>query len=491
MSPARPVPRRRLLVAATLVILLVLAAWLVFGRDTDRLEALRDLPAVERVAEDGSAVDVVLRPGARERDVVAALDALPDDVRGGALRLGRATLRFDGRGTTVEEVAPALVAAARLRGRAQAIELRGGSGRTRVEASVARRSRAAAVARELLDRLAPAGAPALGSVDVLEVALQGTLQGDEAVVIGDVGTQRPGPVRAALAAASSATLARREPVVRAYAAGVELRVGASGIADVGRAWRGVASAVPRDRRSIMLYVELPDRGDGTGLGDRSGKRFPALSGTIGADPDRALAALRALGPDAERPFAQPDLGYVSGRLPDAAEARRAIAALDRLGARRLDIAWPAPDDAPGTSSDDRQDVELDDDPATVAALVAGVARAQAAGIPSIRWQSQTATGFPRLTLARRRGVAATTKLADRPAQLRRTARAIRAIGWPGTATFEVLLGPGSCSNTPNAQAVVRITSTSDGRARKAEQGAACTDDAVIRAARRAWNATAR
>jgi hypothetical protein len=489
VSPARPVPRRRLLVAATLVVLLVLAAWLVFGRDTDRLEALRDLPAVERVAEDGTDIDVVLRPGAGERDVVAALDALPQDATGGAVRLGRATLRFDGRGTTVEEVAPALVAAARLRSRAQAIELRGGSGRTRVEAWVTRRSRAAAVARELLDRLAPAGAPALGSVDVLEVALRGTLQGDEAVVIGDVGTQRPGPVRAALAAASSARLAQREPVVRAYAAAVELRVGASGLADVGRAWREVTAAVPRDRRSITLYVELPAPDDGVD------GRATALSGSPGTDPARAVRALTALGPRAERVFARPDLSYVSGRLPDAAAARRAIAAVGRLGARRVAVAWPS---APagttwfGTwSPNDERDTQIDDAPATAAALVAGAARARAAGIPGIRWRADTADGNARLVVAQPRYVDLEAPLWRRPATLRRLLRAVRAIGWPGTAGVDLLLGPGSCSNTPNAQAVVRITSTSAGRARKAEQGAACTDDAVIRAARRAWNATAR
>lgn len=487
MSPAQPVPRRRLLAAASLVVLLVLAAWLVLGRDTDRLEPLRDLPAVDRVGEDGRAVDVVLRAGAGERDVAAALDALPADAAGGTLRVGRATLRFDERGEDAERLAPALVAVAGLRSRAQTIELRDGAGRTRVQARVARRARAAPVARELLDRLAPAGEPALGGVDAIEVALLGARQGDEVVIVGDVGTQRPGPVRSALAAASA--LPERQPVVRAYAAGIELRVGASGIADAGRAWREVADGVPRDRRSITAYVELPDRSD------QDDARIPALSGTVGADPARALAALRALGPRAEQPFARPDLRYVSGRLPDAAAVRATAAATGRLGVRRLAVRWStAPPDTTWFgrwSPDDDRDTQLDDAPRTVAALVAGAARARAAGIPAIRWSDDAADGVARLVVARPRGVRAETPLARRPAALRRIARAVRAIGWPGTATFELLLGPGSCSGTPSARAVARITSTSGGRARKAEQGAACTDDDAVRVVRRAWNATAR
>jgi hypothetical protein len=83
-----------------------------------------------------------------------------------------------------------------------------------------------------------------------------------------------------------------------------------------------------------------------------------------------------------------------------------------------------------------------------------------------------------------------TRLPDEPATLRRLARAVRAVGWPGRARFDLPLGPGGCAGYPKAPASARIVSAADGRARSVDVAASCTIDGAAARVRRAWDAGA-
>jgi hypothetical protein len=122
--------------------------------------------------------------------------------------------------------------------------------------------------------------------------------------------------------------------------------------------------------------------------------------------------------------------------------------------------------------------------------VPGVARARSQGIRALRWDGVVADGVPRLEVSLPLWADDDRTLADRPSRLRRLARTVRAVGWPGAARVALPLGPGTCADVPEAEVVVQLVSTSDGRARAARAPGYCVPDAAVRAARRAWDATA-
>jgi hypothetical protein len=130
-----------------------------------------------------------------------------------------------------------------------------------------------------------------------------------------------------------------------------------------------------------------------------------------------------------------------------------------------------------------------DTPEAILGLLPGVARAHRLGIDEVRWAGGGGVDAP-LQVAPPRWLDPGTRFAERPRLLRRYLRAIRAIGWSGTARLGLALGRGSCDGYASAQGVARIRSTADGRARTVEPVGECTRGDAVRAARRAWDATA-
>ncbi len=479
-----------------LLALLVVAGVLLLaaGGDDDPLDGLRALPAVADARRDGDGreIDVRLRPDADARAVLAVRDRLPADADGGRLRVGQALLEFDDRGQALDRLAPTLLALATIAVPGGPIELHEGYSSERITVAVDRRSQAAPLARRILARLVSEGVwrPGVGG---LEVAVRGVGGRDEPpVTIGRLAGSARNATMVALSAA--ARLDDHVPRVVANGTNVELRLRADRPADADRVWRRAARALGHDRAipdpdPAILYVDVP-AADAAAADGRDGRRrwLPVVSGPAGDDPRRALALVRALGPDAGEPFANSDLGYAQADLRRAADAVRAATAAERAGARRLRLRWPRGADLDSDGDDDPA-ITVDDAPTVVRRLLPGLARARAAGLQRISWSGQPGA-VPLLTLPQPAWLAPDTAPGDQPAALRRLARAVRRIGWPGVARFELIAGRGDCAGTPRAQATVRISSTSGGRARSAKPGAACTDAAAIAAVRRAWDATA-
>lgn len=456
---------RRLAAVLALIVLVAAAgsAWLLTRGEDDGLGDLRAAAAVASVrATDGELV-VALRRGATIGEVERALDLLPDAPRVKTVHLGRAVLDVRGRRTPGGSDARTLVALAGVRAPATRLALGAGLGAQPIQAQVARRSQAFALAREIVTRVAPRGLWP-GEVDGLRV-----VHGAPETTVVALG--RGGDANGWLAAlAATGRLAAYAPQMSTVGERVELRLRIGGRGDAAGAWRAAGRAFAGRAQDAVVYLDAPGG--------------PILSGPPGSDPRRALDLLAAFGGG----YAATDLAYVRVRVPRRARARGAAEAARAAGARRLELAWPAIDGAPrwfDATGIDRDATTLIDTPAKVLALLPGVTRIAAAGIEPLAWRAR-GTGDPAsLQLTRPSWLDA-----DRP-DLRRLATAIRKLRWPGRATFRVLLGPGSCTDQPDAQAVAQVDATSDGRARSVRSGAACTDDEAVAALRQAWNATAR
>lgn len=489
--PSRP-RRRLLLLGLPVLLLLVVAGWAILRDDggDDGLAPLRELPAVAEVARDDGEVDVRMRPNADVRALADVLERVPDDADGGSVRLGRALLAFDDPDDPEADVRGALVAISAVRAPGGTIVIDRLSGGWRIASEVERTEQAAPLAREIVARVAPQGRafPGLGR---LAVTLAGAPQAEQPpVALRLLGSSDRREAIAVLDAATA--LSDRQPKVSTNGATGELRLRADGVADTGKAWRAATRALDLDRADrddVEVYVDELVR---DGRGDQ---RRPVLSGPSDGQPERGLALLRAFEPSTTQAFTTTDLDYAQAEVRGPAAARSAASAARGAGVRRVSVSWPVPGrstgttEAPGTTR--RPGTRLVDTPATVLRLLPGVARARAAGIDRIEWDRPPAIDVPRLRLSSPEWIGTDTTLEDRPALLRRLTRAVRTIGWPGAATFDLALGPGSCENYPKAQAVARIVSTSDGRARSVAPTASCTTDDTIRVVRRAWNATAR
>ncbi len=467
------------------------AGWLLLrddGADPSGLGALDALPAVASAARQDDRVVVTLRPDADREAVRAVLAALPDDDRS-VLRLGRATLQLDDRVATASSsgIAP-FVAAAGVRAAGGRVVLARRSTGWSVTSTVPRTAQAAPLAREIVRRIAPQGRY-VADLDRLEVALAGAPQSDVPPVVLRrlAGSDR----RVAMATLDAAVrLAAREPRVSTAGDTAELGVRAAGVADAGPAWRaaGRALRLEQDRRGgVRLDVDTP-------AGPPETRGRPVLSGPADAAPDRALAVLRRLAGPATHAFASTNLRTVEADVPGPRGARAAAAAVQGA-AKRLRVRWPA-DGAPGTPVPGSTDVEpahtdVLDAPATVLRLLPGIARARKAGIRQVAWDRPPALDLPRLRIAPPSWADTTAPLPRDPATLRRLARAVRAVDWPGTARFDLPLGPSGCASYPQAQAGARIVSTARGRARSVRVQAPCALDGAERAVRRAWAASAR
>jgi hypothetical protein len=361
------------------------------------------------------------------------------------------------------------------------------SGRT-IDVEVARIEQAVPLARDIVAKIAPQGR-ALPGFGRLEVAVAGARNAEEPpVVIRELAAPDR---RVPIAVLDAATrLTDRQPEVSTNGRTGELRVRAEGVTDAGAAWRAAAGALAvelGDPEAVNVYVdEVVTDHDGD-------DRRPILSGGSGTSPDRALALLRALQAPGTYAFSTTDLTYAmaEGRAPGSARAA-ATAARD-AGVRRVSVSWPVADTktTSATNADgDRATTSLDDTPATVLQVLPGVARARAAGIAQVKWDRPSATDVPRLRLAQPRWFDVDAAPEDRPAQLRRLARAVRAVAWPGAAGFDLALGHGTCDEYPTAQAVGHVVSTSDGPARIVKAGASCTTKDSLAELRAAWDATA-
>lgn len=493
VSASRPSrPRRRLLLLVPLALLLLaVAGWVILGDDgdDDGLGPLRELAAVTTAARDDGEVAVRVRSNASAGALAEVLDRMPDDADGGSVRLGRALLTVDDRGEAEPEVLGALVAASRVGAPGGTIAIDRSSGGWRIESEVERIEQAAPLAREIVARVAPPGR-ALPGVGRLQVTLAGAPQAESPPVALRLLGQPDRRVAIAVLDAAIA-LVERQPKVSTNGGSGELRLRADGVGDTGEAWRAATGALQLDRADrddVEVYVDELVR-DGGGE-----QRRPVLSGPSDGSPDRALALLRGLEASTTHAFTTTDLDYAQVAVRGPAAARTAATAARSAGVRRVSVSWPVPGGTPGATdtadADDRPGTRLVDTPATVLRLLPGVARARAAGIGQIEWDRPPAVDLPRLRLAPPEWLDAATRLDDHPALLRRLTRAVRTIGWPGSATFDLALGAGSCANYPKAQAVARLVSTSDGRARSVEPTASCTTDDTVRVVRRAWNATA-
>lgn len=415
--------------------------------------------------------EIVLPAGSDRAAVLDAVERLPD--RGGTLVLGAARLEVTDPGRSFGELAQAFVAASRIDVPGAGVELAQGFGAQAIVGTVQRRDDGPELARQILARLAPRGVWPAG-ISGMRVEAQ-----DAPGLLVSVARQVGSAQAAATAALTAATaLARLTPEVSIAPAGVHLRVQAEDPAAVGSTWRTTARAL-KARKDVRVYVDVVE----------DGNRRPVLSGPASDSPQRALALLRVLEGDA---YVTTDRSFARVRLErpeDAPAVARTARSVDRL-----QLAWTVADedtswfDAAGV---DRAATSLDDAPATVERLLGGVERAQEDGLAPLSWSRQAVDGIAELKLARPPWIDPEARLAEDEDQLRRLARTIRTVGWPGTARFDIALGPGSCAQRADALAVAEVTSTSDGQARSVEPAAACIDDEALAAVRRAWNATAR
>jgi hypothetical protein len=420
------------------------------------------------------------------------LGRAPREADGTTLRLGRASLEVDRDDAADPDVVAAFVALAGVRAPGGTLEIDRVSGDDWLRVDVGRAEQAAPLAREIVTRLTRGRRRAVG-IDAVEVALAGAPSADAPpVTLRDL-SRTDGRLQAAVLDAA-VELAARRPRVAMNGAGGELRPRARGVADAGAAWREAAAALdlrPDERHDVRLYVDVDAR-----AGDRPRPR-PVLSGPADARPERALALLRAFGASSSGAFVSTDLSYAQARAPRSSQARAVAVAARGAGVRRLALSWPAPDteaspgdDGSGSGPDAEPIVLLEDRPSAVLGLVAGVARARRLGIDEVRWTREPGDEGE-LRIAPPRWVDSDTPVTDHPGQVRRFARAVRAIRWPGTAGLALPLGRGTCAGFPGAQGVARIVSTSDGRARETAPVGDCTRDDAVRAAARAWNQTAR
>lgn len=504
--------RRPALLAAGLVALLLVVGWFVL-RDDDRpdaLSGLRDAAAVEAATEDDGDVAVRLRPGTTARQLPAVLADAPEDADRTTLALGRASLEVEDGATPDPELLQAFVALSAVRAPGGTLAIAPLSADERVAVEVRRPEQAAPLARELLARLTPGGRPFVG-IDRVEVRLAGAPTAD----VPPVTLRRFGGRGAYLAAGvldAAVALTTRRPRVSTNGDDADLRARATGIADAEPAWRAAARALDRtaaERGDVMLYVDVSAT-----VAGRQGTRA-LLSGPADDDPGRALAFLRALPASTTDAFAATDRGFARVTAPTPRVAEAAAAAARSAGVRRLSLEWPAPatgssgtlagadtgssGTAAGGDADERSGrdatsaARLEDAPDVLLGLLPGVARAHRLGIDEVRWTADADADVDvdaALQVAPPAWIDAQRPVTDQPEPLRRFARAVRAIGWPGTARLVLPLGRGSCKGFPSAQGVAAVRSTTDGRARSAEPVGTCTDPAAVAAARRAWNATA-
>lgn len=431
---------------------------------------------VALLARDGGEqavrADVVLRAASDRAALVEAVERLP--ARGGTIVLGSARLEVTDPSRPLRELAGAFLELGRIDAPGGTVRLAQGRGDQPIVGSVERREDALPLAQAILERLTPRGSwPAgISGLRVEAGEAPGAL-----VAIGRLGSGREAATTALSAAAA---LADAVPIVSVAPSGTELRVQADGVADVRRVWRAAARAA-QGRKDVRVYVDVLEQGD----------RRPVLSGPADDSPDRALVLLRGLDADA---YATTDLSFARVRVDRPEAAGAAVRAARRNRVERVEVAWRSADDDAGwfdAAGVDRGDTFLEDAPAVVEGLLAGVERARAAGVPALHWSRRAQDGVPALKLARPAWLDADVRLSDDAARLRRLARAIRRIGWPGAARFSVALGPGTCEGRPEALAVAEVTSTSSGRARRVEPAAACVDEAGLSALREAWDATAR
>jgi hypothetical protein len=459
--------------------------------DPDGLDAMRDRPEVAAASRDeDDEVHVRLRAGTDARGVAHVIgEALRGDAEGGTLRLGRALLAYDLPADPSPDVLEAFVAASTVRAPGGRIVLERVSGGWRIETEVARVAQATPLAREIMARVAPQDRR-LPSFSALEVELAGPHEGEVPPVT--VRQLAPRDRHVALAILDAAVgLAEREPVVSTNGDAGTLDLRADGVADTGDAWRAATAALrldPAGRRDVRLGVE--------GLGRVKGeeRRIPVLSGPAGSSPDRALALLRTLDGPATRVGASTDLRDVEADVPGPGAAHTAAVAARAGGARNLTVSWPVPGledpTAAASGADDPPATTIADTPSTILRLLPGVARARRAGLVQLEWDRPPALDVPRLQIAPPRWIDPDAALADAPGDLRRLSRAIRAVDWPGTARFDLPLGPSGCREYPKSRAYVRIVTTARGRARSMNLDAACALDDAEDAVRRVWSATA-
>ncbi len=468
-------------------LVLALVVWVAVGGEDDPLEPLREHAAVTAVRTERNDLELRVRPDASPEAIAELAERLPEGRLDGRMRVGAVNVRFR-RTADLRQLPPAISALARVEAPAERIEIRAGTPRPRVMAWVARREQAAPFAREAVERLSQDGVRGSG-IDGLEVRIDDTPSGLPVVRLDASLAFSAGPVREVLAAASR--VPELDPNVSVTRSTGELSVVAADVAAVGAAWDAAVAALrgPDDQRGavrIAVAVASP--------GDQPGGRNVVLRGTADESPGRAVALLRVLARDSDRPYVQASLEYAAGRFPDAAAARTAAVAARARGVDGMEVRWSTATEQTawlgGAGNAGRDETRINAEPATVVRLIPGVARARRAGIPALRWNERPSVGTPSLAVARPRWLDDGAAVGESAASLRRLARAIRAIDWPGAATFTVVLGPGSCSERPTAQSVAQFVSTSTGRARSVRGGAACTDAAAVRAARRAWNATA-
>jgi hypothetical protein len=498
VSPARvPRPRRRsvAVLVALLVAVLAVGGWLALrgddDDDPDGLDAMRDRPEVAAASRDeDDEVHVRLRAGTDARGVAHVIgEALGSDAEGGTLRLGRALLAYDLPADPSSDVLEAFVAASTVRAPGGRIVLDRPSGGWRIETEVARAAQATPLAREIVARVAPQGRR-LPSFSALEVELAGPHAGEVPPVT--VRQLAPRDRHLAIAVLDAAVgLAEREPEVSTNGDTGQLDLRADDVADTGAAWRAAAAALRLDRaglRGVRLGVE--------GLGRVNGeeRRVAVLSGPAGSSADRALALLRTLDGPATRVQASTDLRDVEADVPGPGAARVAAAAAHAAGVRNLTVSWPVPGPRDTTATvsgaDDPPATTIADAPSAILRLLPGVARARRAGLVQLAWDRPPALDVPRLRIAAPRWIDPDAALADAPDDLRRLARAIRAVDWPGAARFDLPLGPSGCREYPKSQAYVRIVTTARGRARSMDLKAACPLDDAEDAVRRAWSSTA-
>lgn len=469
------------LLAGVLVIAVAAIALAVGLTGGDGLGGVRDDSAVTRAVKDPSGnVEIDLRGAVETRRVRSILDQVPEDASSVTLRLGVAEvwLRSASSRSNESRIA-AFAAVAAAKAPATAIDVRTSG----VRAWVARRNEVEPLAIELAQRLADSPEhPARGYLTVGERDTGSTEDAPVSISLdGD-----PAPLVGALRAAQS--LSSREPRVSGNTQSAALRVTADSEADVAKAWAEATRALREAGapiRDTRVYV------DRAGVSD--GPARPELSGAADQSADRALRLLTALRSAGSEVYAATDLSFAEVRVPGAAAARGVASAAQAAGIERFAVSWTTLDEdaawTSGMAGADRTATVLEDRPAVVLTLLAGVARAKQAGIPAVQWDRRLPGNRGRLRLARPDWVADDD---GDPAVLRRLARAVRAVEWPGTAAFELILWRGSCvESPPRSAAVVLVTSTSTGTAREVEFAAGgCTDDAVLGRVQRAWDATA-
>lgn len=467
------------------------------GGEDDPLAELRAADGVREVRDDAGAdgLVVTVEPRTGPATIAAAVEAVPREVRRATFRDGRAELVVSGAGARgqTRSAAAALAALSGVRSPARRIVVEAAGGAPRVRAEVDRPAQAAPLAREVV---AQAGPERLRGDAVRDVVVQqagSEARGAFTVVLQLSGTPADAPKLAALDAVEA--LAAREPRLTAVGPNVDLRVTAEDVDDAGAAWAQAAGA---------LDLEAAGRGDvdlSVAVGDA-----PVLGGPADTSPRRALALLRAFGDRVVAPYARTDLSSAQARMAQprtiratVADATRAARAARGAGVERLTVEWPAGDDVEwlgAVPEIDATSASVADTPAGVLRVLPAVRRAHVARFPAIRWSRPAPGRLARLALGRPELVdeledeesGSESALGGR-ARSRRLARTIRAIGWPGTARFELPVGKGTCQGG-SASTVAEVVSTAAGRAKSVDARYGCADEELVRAFGDTWDDTA-